>query len=564
MQHTTRTIRFGLSALLFAAGTASLGCSKDYSLGDLSTQDLAVESAPPVSEQTAAAATSMATETPMPKPKVDFTLAPFLPPPDVTIASDTDLGFVQFSRLVSGVGDLDGDGSQDFASQGYDVATSREFVHVRYGGPRPRDADEAFALQESGARLLLPEFFTRGMVETILPAGDVDGDGYADMLVGTGRCTPTMQGEGVYLVYGGPERLSGVHRFDEVSVYLPNPRATVPADPSGACGRDRYSDHIAALADFDGDGFDDFVIGDVPTGLEYSQDEVSGDTKINGNPENTMYLFYGDKQRLVSGSAWSSAGARFVAPRDMVPNAVGDINADGRTDLIVQTSDPLQAATAACFWIPGGSARRAGDIDILSSTMELADLGMTWAPSPITLGNNDVDGDGITDLVTLASGVLLFFGRPGLFDTGVDVSQDAVVLNDDLDSEPMVEFAGDRDGDGDADLLSRVDYSVVDDAAPYFKSSVAFVGGSQQRFGGDVVFPAQSVVQQNPDGTLLETDRHLTRISFAGDLDGDGASDLLTTSLIYSRDEETELFSLLDPRLHIHYGIPGSTTPALR
>jgi hypothetical protein len=553
MQHTTRTLRLARSALGLAAG-AGLGCSKEYALGDVTPRDLAVESAPPDTEQTAAA---MAT------PDVDFTLAPFLPPPDVTLGSEIDGGFfTQFNRLISGVGDLDADGFEDFASQGFDPATSREFVHVRYGGLRPKDAEEAFALQESGVRLMLPEFFTRGMVETILPAGDVDGDGYADLLVGTGRCLPGLQGEGAYLLYGGPERLSGVHRFDEVSVYLPRPQATAPAEPSGSCARDLW-DHIAALGDFDGDGFDDFVLGDPPE-LEYSLDEQGGSVPSSA-PDGALYLFYGGPQRLVSGSPWSSAGARFVAPRALVPNAIGDVNADGRTDLILHAIDLSQVAPDTFFWIPGDDERLASDFDVLGKGTELADLSLTWTSSPITLGPNDVDGDGTTDLVALGGeNLVLFFGRPGLFDGGVDLSQDGVVLTDDLSGPPLVEFAGDRDGDGDADLFSHVDYSVVDETALYFKRDVAFVGGSKQRFNGSVSFPAQSVLQQNPTGTLSEADRFMTRASFAGDLDGDGASDLLTTSFLYSPDESASVLSSSEPRLHIHYGVRGSGTPPLR
>src|SRR5689334_8086359 len=183
MQHPTREI---LLTALGLACTSTSACSKDYALGDLPPQQQAVSSAPPAAPlapvpdgQPSALAGQQ------PAPRADLALPPLLPLPDVTMSSETDQPRADVSRLVTGVGDLDGDGFQDFATQGFDRSTETEYVHVRYGGPRPRNGEDALVLHESGARLLIPINDVSQMVETILPAGDVDGDGYADMLVGT-------------------------------------------------------------------------------------------------------------------------------------------------------------------------------------------------------------------------------------------------------------------------------------------------------------------------------------------------------------------------------------------
>jgi hypothetical protein len=549
------------------ACTGTLACSNDYALGDLPEQQQAVSSTPPGAPLAPAPdgqPAALAEQPPAPRP--DLALGPSLPLPDVTMRSETDKPRSDASRLITGVGDLDGDGFQDFATQCFDLATETEYVHVRYGGPRPRSGEEALILQESGARLLISAQEVAQMVETIVPAGDVDGDGYADMLVGTSRCSPAVEGEGAYLLYGGPERLSGVHRFDQVGVYLSTPHDRLTPEQAtspSSCFRD--VDDLAALGDFDGDGLDDFVIGDAPQ-LQYSFDLNTGESTITGDPNGSLYVFYGSHQRLVAGSSWATAAsARVVGPGELLPRATGDLDADGHADLIVNPVDATAPSTPTTpvYWIPGRSERLSGDLE-LATNLKLEGLSLYSNPGIATLTPNDVDGDGVADLLAVVGDdELLIFGRPGLFANGVDPSQGTAVLSDDLSGSPFIESAGDRDGDGDTDLYSYVTYSWADDNQPLFVNNFAFVGGSRQRFGGRISFPAQAVLQSNPTGSLLDSGRFITRIAQAGDLDGDGASDLITTSLSFDPLSDDNAYVEREPRLHIHYGVPGGIMPDL-
>lgn len=121
--------------------------------------------------------------------------------------------------------------------------------------------------------------------------------------------------------------------------------------------------------------------------------------------------------------------------------------------------------------------------------------------------------------------------------------------------------------DGDADLLSLF-YS----DAPLVHTDVAFVSGSSTRLGGAQTLPIQDAIAARPGGLpfaliierqnyTVEQDRVVFSASNAGDLNGDGADDLLTTSMYLASSDETG--SRFDsPQIHIHYGIPGGASEA--
>jgi hypothetical protein len=110
---------------------------------------------------------------------------------------------------------------------------------------------------------------------------------------------------------------------------------------------------------------------------------------------------------------------------------------------------------------------------------------------------------------------------------------------------------GDRDGDGDDELID------VFNSPRYSPSAdAAFASGTRTRLSGEVSFPESEVVAQTPNGRFPEDpERVLARAIPAGDLDGDGAADLFTTShrVSYS-------YQVSDPQLHIHYGTPANLT----
>lgn len=519
------------------------GCSPDLALGEVSAREQSLDEAP-LAEPTAAAS-PLTDESPVPGP--DFAISPRLEPPDVTLRIDAGVAEV----ALSGVGDLDGDGFDDFAIEGADYTNGVAFVHLRYGGPRPAGAGGAFALEQSGARLVLGPFL-RNAIEVIQPAGDVDGDGFGDLLIGLTRCHPAESTEGAYLLYGGSERLSGVLQLDDAAVRLRDPGEPAPSDQS-SCGAE-LDPHLAALGDVDGDGFDDFVIADQRSA------GVS-----------TAYLFYGAARRLTGEHSLLAADARFELAGAVVPTATGDLNADGTYDLILSVYGTPDGADRSIL-LPGSRERRQGAVDVASAGIALGTLfpfttSGSGLPRPTlnaaVLSPPDVDGEGTADLVVWshAGTSHLFYGGPRLFSGGVDLAQ-SVALDNDAGLSTDLWFAGDRDGDGDSELVARF-YQDLNE----IPNDVALVGGTRQRASSSLLFPVQAVLQANPKSALVEDSRFLECLASAGDVDGDGAADLLTTSTHYlAEGNETDgyIFTASEPQLHIHYGVPGSGTPPVR
>ena len=528
--HMFRTPTFMCCASLFALAAA---CASEYPVGTLSEQYLpvgAVSEAPGESQAGAA----------------DRQLDPLLAPADVTLAA-------RAGGLLNpvGVGDLDGDGYADFAVTGFDDATLIAFVHLRYGGPAPVEPEDQFALAESGARLAFEE--NSPGIESIGAAGDVNGDGFADMIVTATVCEDLLPGGGAYLLYGGPERLDGAVRIGDVATHL---KVAIERLGEGGCGT--ASNAPLGLGDIDGDGLGDFML------ISYRSPDGAAAPQVYPPTYTTGYLFYGREEPLTSELTWFDADATITADQFFQPHPLGDVTADGRADFA------LGAELASYYWVPGTAQRLSGEVDARAAFAALACADELCATPPVARAG-DIDGDGVDDLLAYENfqRAHLFYGAPGLLDGGVlDLQTAAASFIDDLalPRERLLSPAGDRDGDGDADLLSLF-YSDAD----IVHTDVAFVSGTNTRLEGSQTLPIQAAIAARPGGLpfslvvehqnyTLEQDRVVFSATNAGDLNGDGADDLLTSSMyLLSADETGTRFS--SPEIHIHYGTPGGLAP---
>ena len=157
--------------------------------------------------------------------------------------------------VVASVGDVGGDPRGDLAV-GADHAGRRSRsqagrVYVVYGRPQPGSL-ELGELGETGLRIDGERAGDRAGV-AVAPAGDVDGDGRDDMLVGAHGADPLERADAgaAYVLYGG----SADQSLDLAFVGTRGFRI------AGAAGGERLGRSVALAGDPSGDGRDDLAVG---------------------------------------------------------------------------------------------------------------------------------------------------------------------------------------------------------------------------------------------------------------------------------------------------------------
>jgi hypothetical protein len=368
----------------------------------------------------------------------------------------------------------------DFNGDGFaDVVVGTIFVnrvYVYLGSPGGLAGAPAATL--TGPDGALDTFGTFG--GSVASAGDVNGDGYADLVVGA---SGVMSNTGRAYVYLGSA--GGL--------------AVTPA--TTLAGRDgelsQFGASVASAGDVNGDGYADLVIG-APN--------------VMSNAGRT-YVYLGN----ANGSAATPATV-LIAPDgslsrfgDSVGSA-GDVNGDGYADIAVGAAGITNRERAYVYL---GSM--SGPSVTSPTTLTTPDgFGVSFGCSVANAG--DVDGDGYTDLVVGARSVMTGTGRAYVYRGSASglVTTPATTLTG-LESRgafsSSVATAGDVNGDGYADLGVGAPSAMSDTGRAYL-----YLGGS----GGLRTTPATTLTA--PDGANSEFGRSLAG---AGDVNGDGYADFV-------------------------------------
>jgi len=323
--------------------------------------------------------------------------------PDVTIRAVD--GSANFGFEVSGAGDLNGDGYADVFISSYGASGIGGRGYVYFGR-----ANWPTVLSTSSASLYLqPNNSTASRFGfESNDAGDVNGDGYDDLIVGDYALNTA------YIFYGGAVM-----------------NATPDVVMTGALGLGYY---VAGVGDLNEDGYPDVAVGATQ---EYA------------------YVYHG-------GSAMDASFDLAILVDEasfLRVEGGGDVNGDGAPDLLLGTwwFDSGSLPFAGGLFVVHGGAGMDALVDVtITGTQSNGELG--WALGALA----DVDGDGYADVLAGESGydgvgqtdqgrVLLFRGGPAM-DALPDAIFEGDAANDNL-GEYGVALGGDTDGDGYGEIL---------------------------------------------------------------------------------------------------------------
>jgi FG-GAP repeat protein len=404
-----------------------------------------------------------------------------------------------FGAALAGIGDADGDGLADFLAG----APQRDGADVDAGGATLLigDARPSVVLRVEDVATPSQAGATAGAA--VAGAGDADGDGFSDIVVGAPAWDETGVDDGRALVfYGGSLGLSAA------------PDLNLNPDPQNGAN---LGFSVASAGDVNGDGFADVVVG--APGYDFTQ-----------TGSGRAYLFLGGSSGLATTAAWAETpepegGAQF----GWAVAGAGFVNGDDFADVAVGA--PRRDV---------GSFADAGKVYVFHGSAAGLDTVPDWAldaPEPEdsgrfgnAVGGSDVNGDGFGDVLVGAPGDEMLgtsFGRAYVF-TGSAVGLPAFNCATQCIANPepqlgaefgaVIVGAGDLNGDG---------YGDVAIGAPYWD----LLAGQNDHGRMYVYYGTQSRLSAAASlRTTAEPDegaRFAWAIADAGDVDGDGYSDLV-------------------------------------
>ena len=373
-------------------------------------------------------------------------------------------------------------------------------------------------------------------------AGDVNGDGIGDLIVGAWGADPDGQYDA-----GGSFVVFGTSAGFAASLDLSTLDGTNGFRLDGIDAGDQSGISVAGAGDVNGDGIGDLIIGAHRANADGDYD-VGESYVVFGTSAPFTASF--DLSTLDGSNGFRLDGIDAYDNSGLSVASAGDVNGDGIEDLIVGASgaDPGGNGDAGESYIVFGTdAGFAANVDLAaldgSNGVRLEGIDAYDNSGLSVAGAGDVNGDGIDDLIVGARGAdpdgqfdagesFVVFGTSAGFASSLDLSTldgtngfrlDGIDAGD--QSGISVAGAGDVNGDGIGDLIIGAHRANADGDYDVGESYVVF--GSSDGFAASLDVTALD----GSNGFRLDGidayDNSGASVAGAGDVNGDGVDDLI-------------------------------------
>jgi len=392
--------------------------------------------------------------------------------------------------------------------------------------------------------------FIPGFGGSLSSAGDVNGDGYADAIIGASNSGIVLPFQGAAFVYHGSPM--GLSTMPDTSLFYP-----IPAEAFAIFGSS-----VSTVGDVNGDGYDDVGVG-------------AFFASFFAPTEGAIFVYHGSG----AGIPLAHTTAIPYAGADTAPSGfglaiapAGDVDADGFADAVFGAFTTLFPGKVGTAFVYHGSV---GGLALIPGTTMTNPGVPTDEFSLVVNFAGDVNGDGFDDVVVTANSfdivappapdagaVYVYHGSGG----GVPILPSVTLTypsTDDANYGLAASYAGDVNRDG------------IDDVIVGAPNSDLPTGSGR---GAVFVYNGPLVTMDAPDATLLypgsdNGSAFGSAINGAGEVNGDGFPDIVVTAPLSEigntdqgaafifRGSEMGIMSTMVADTEFFYDMPAETGP---